>query len=228
MLKAVLFDLDNTLMDFLRMKNMSVEAAITAMIDAGLSMKKEKASKLLWKLYDKHGIEYHKIFQEFLLKATGKIDWKVLASGIIAYRNVKTGFLEPYPHVVDTLIKLKKKGLLLGVVSDAPSKNAWLRLVSLKIADFFDVVVTNDDAKGKKKPDPLPYRMALEKLDVKPEEAVFIGDNPERDILGARKLGIRTVLAKYGEWKKPRKGGMEADHEIHDVSEIIELVGGAR
>jgi putative hydrolase of the HAD superfamily len=224
-IKAVLFDLDNTLIDFLKMKKMSVEAAITAMIDAGLPMKKEAAMKVLWDLYDKYGIEYSKIFQKFLVKTLGSIDWKILASGIIAYRNVKTSFLEPYPHVIPTLIKLKERGYKLGVVSDAPRMKAWLRLAAMKISDFFDVVITLDDTDRKPKPNPAPYKAALLKMGLKPDEVIFVGDNPNRDILGAKRLGIRTVLAKYGEWTKAKDKSMRPDHEINDVKELLDILG---
>lgn len=74
MIKAVLFDLDNTLIDFMRFKNKCCEAAIEEMISAGLRMNKEKASSLLFKIYDKYGIEHKMIFQKFLKKAIGEID----------------------------------------------------------------------------------------------------------------------------------------------------------
>ncbi len=224
MVKAVLFDLDNTLLDFVKMKNMSVEAAIAAMIDAGLPMKKEKALKVLWDLYDDYGIEYGNIMQKFLEEVLGKIDWKILARGIIAYRRVKSGFLEPYPHVIPTLIKLKENGYKLAVVSDAPRMRAWLRLAAMKITDFFDVVITMDDAEGKLKPDPLPYEMALKKLKLKPDECVFVGDNTNRDVTGAKNLGMKTVLAKYGEWSKPSKMSRKPDYEITDISQLINVL----
>jgi HAD superfamily hydrolase (TIGR02253 family) len=224
MIKAVLFDLDNTLIDFLKMKRMSAEAAVTAMIDAGLPMKKDKALKVLWDLYEDYGIEYGRILQQFLNETLGEIDWKMLARGIIAYRRVKAGFLEPYPHVIATLIKLKERGYGLGVVSDAPRMRAWLRLAAMKVTDFFDVVVTTDDAEGRLKPDPLPYRIAVEKLKVKPQEALFVGDNPNRDILGAKNLGMKTVLAKYGEWSRPKKGTKKPDYEITDISQLLKIL----
>jgi len=227
-IKAVLFDLDNTLIDFLRMKKMSCEAAISAMIDAGLPMSKQKATDILWNMYDRYGIEYGKIFQQFLMQTMGKIDWKILASGIIAYRGVKAGFMEPYPHVIPTLIKLKQQGYKLAVVSDAPRMKAWLRLASMKITDFFDVVVTSDDASGKLKPDPLPYKIALKKLKLRPDEVIFVGDNPNRDIKGAKRLGIVTVLAKYGKWSKPTDTSLRPDYEIDDVSELLKILRGMR
>ena len=220
-IKAVLFDLDNTLIDFLRMKKLSCEEAISAMIGAGLKMDKERAIKILFRLYDRHGIEYHEIFQEFLKETLGRIDWKILSEGIVAYRRIKNSFLEPYPRVFPTLIELRRRGLKLGIVSDAPRMSAWLRIAFMGLTEFFDFVITRDDI-GKEKPSMLPFRAAIKKLGVKPEEIVFVGDNPERDILGAKKAGMVTVLAKYGEWKKSMD--IKADYEIGDVSELLDLV----
>ena len=93
MIKAVIFDLDNTLIDFMTMKNHSCGAAISAMIDAGLNVDKGKALKELFSLYDKYGLEEKTIFQKFLKKVMNKVDYEVLASGIVAYRRVRAGFL---------------------------------------------------------------------------------------------------------------------------------------
>jgi putative hydrolase of the HAD superfamily len=56
MIKAILFDLDNTLIDFMRMKRQASQAAIEAMIQAGVKLNKEDAQKILFELYDKYGI----------------------------------------------------------------------------------------------------------------------------------------------------------------------------
>ena len=61
MVRAVIFDLDNTLMDFMEMKENAIKAAVTAMIDAGLTMDSEKAHNELYAIYDKKGIEFFNI-----------------------------------------------------------------------------------------------------------------------------------------------------------------------
>jgi putative hydrolase of the HAD superfamily len=220
MIKAVIFDLDNTLIDFWKMKHMCCDAAMSSMIDAGLKVNKKKALKLLFELYDKYGLEDPRIFQKFLKKTTKKIDTKILAHGVVAYRKVKFGCLEPYPHVHHILLKLKQKGVKLAIVSDAPKLKAWIRLASMRIGDFFDVVVAFEDTKNHK-PSPLPFEAALKSLRVKPEQCLMVGDWPERDILGAKKLGMKTAFAKYGNPKIKHSG---ADYVITDVKKLLDIV----
>tara|TARA_Y100000310_G_C20658864_1_gene803554 strand:- start:1682 stop:2353 length:672 start_codon:yes stop_codon:yes gene_type:complete len=219
MLKAVIFDLDNTLIDFMKMKRISCEAAINAMIDSGLKINKKDAMEKLFKLYGKFGFEDPKIFQKFLLKLTNNIDYNILANGIVAYRKVRSGFLEPYPRTLEVLYKLKNKNLKLAILSDAPRLKAYLRLASMKLTNFFDVVVTFDDTKTLK-PSTKPFKVALKKLNLKPENCLMVGDRPERDIKGANKLGIKTCFAKYG---YIRGAKVDADYEINNITELLNI-----
>ena len=220
MIKAVIFDLDNTLIDFMSMKKISCDAAVSAMIGTGLNIDKNEALKELFLLYDKHGMEDRSIFQKFLKKLAKSIDYEVLASGIVAYRRVRAGFLEPYPHVAEVLFELKKKGIKLAIVSDAPRLKAWIRLVSMKVNHLFDVVITFDDTK-ELKPSIVPFKAAFKKLGLNPDECLMVGDRPERDIKGAKKLGMQTCFARYG---NPKAKGSGADYEINDMKEILEIV----
>ena len=220
MIKSIIFDLDNTLIDFMTMKKLSCDAAISAMIGAGLNADKQKAIKELFILYDKYGLEEKTIFQKFLKKLTKSIDYEILASGIVAYRRVRSGYLEPYPHVSEVLFELKQRGIKLAIVSDAPRLKAWIRLVSMKINHLFDAVVTFEDTKVFK-PSTKPFLIAFKKLKLKPSECLMVGDRPERDIKGAKKLGMLTCFAKYG---NPKAKGSDADYEINDIKELLEIV----
>jgi len=221
MIKAVLFDLDNTLIDFMKVKRKSVDAAINAMLAAGVKLEKKEATKILYEIYWKHGIEHQHIFQKFLRRVIGKLDYKALAGGIVAYRKTQAGILFPYTDVVPTLKRLRRQKLKLAIVSDAPRLKAWIRLVELGIQDYFDVVVCHEDT-GSYKHTGLPFKRALKLLRLNPEQCLMVGDWPERDIVGAKKLGIRTAFARYGATKKVRHSG--ADYEIDSVSEVVGIL----
>jgi len=209
----------------MRMKKISCEAAISAMIDAGLKMDKNKAYEKLFSLYGVYGIEHQQIFQKFLEEVMGEIDYKILSRGVAAYRKMQAGYLEPYPHTRSTLISLREKGLQLGIVSDAPRLKAWMRLAEMGLTDFFDFVVTLDDT-GELKPSALPFKAALEQLNCNPGEILFVGDNPGRDIKGAQESGMKTALAKYGQLFPDE--GIKADFNLLDISDLINLVQGLK
>jgi putative hydrolase of the HAD superfamily len=139
----------------------------------------------------------------------------------VGYRKAREAMLVLYPHVNLALIELVKMGVKLAVVSDAPRLQAWLRLSYLKLHNIFDVVVTFEDT-GERKPKPAPFRKALDKLDMTPEEVVMVGDWPERDIVGAAAVGMKTIFAKYGDTFGTKESG--ADYEIDDILEIVKII----
>lgn len=221
MIKAIIFDLDNTLFDFMQMKKLSIKAAINAMIDSGLPLDFEKAEKTIDDIYKKEGMEYQQVFDVFLNQTMKQIDHKILAAGIVAYRRAREASLIPYPYVYSTLNYLMKKGIKLGILSDAPRKEAWLRLAYMNFHHIFDDVVTFEDT-GKSKPDPTPFKQILNNLGVEPKEALMVGDWVERDIIGASQIGMKTAFAKYGDVFKTENHN--ADFELCNVSKIIDIV----
>lgn len=221
MIKAVVFDLDNTLVDFMRMKREAVKAAVAAMIDAGLDSSFKDTFDSIMRIYDREGIEYQEVIDHYLQETYGEINPKILASGVVGYRRARDAALVLYPHVTSTLTKLVKRGIRLGILTDAPSKQAWLRLCYLNLHNLFDIVIT-PEITGAYKPAPEPFIASLKALNAEPKEALMIGDWPERDMVGAKRVGMHTVFAKYGD--RPDVVHSGADYEIVDISQLLGII----
>ena len=220
-IKGVIFDLDNTLLDFMKMKEVAVKSAIRGMIEAGLEADERDSFKDIISIYEEFGWENQKVFDVFLNKSIGYVDNKFLAAGIVAYRRSREANLLAYPNVNRTLVNLTKLGIKLAVVSDAPSREAWMRIYYLNLYHFFDAVITFDDS-GERKPSSKPFEMALKILNLEPQDSLMIGDWPERDVVGAKQIGMRTAFAVYGDTFGTKDSG--ADWDIKDISEIISII----
>jgi HAD superfamily hydrolase (TIGR01509 family) len=99
--------------------------------------------------------------------------------------------LEPLPGLLDFMREAKRRGLALALVTNAPEQNVEAMLLALELEGFFDEVVLADEV-GSVKPDPAPYRAALEKLGVVPEEALAFEDSTS-GITSAAGAGIPTI-----------------------------------
>ena len=219
-LKAVIFDLDNTLTDFMRMKREAVRAAVEAMVEAGLDYEVDTGLHAILAIYDAKGYEFQEVFDDFLTETTGAVNYKYLAAGIVAYRRAREASLVLYPHVNVTLMALAKDGFRLGVVSDAPGREAWMRLCYLNLHHMFDAVVTFDDT-GVHKPAPEPFEAVCKLLGVEPAEALMVGDWPERDLQGAARLGMRTAFARYG--NSHGVTSSDADYTLDKIDQLIDI-----
>ena len=220
-IKGVVFDLDNTLLDFMKMKEYAVKAAIRGMIEAGLKVNEDKSYIEINSIYEEFGWENQKVFDVFLEKSIGHVDNKFLAAGIVAYRRAREANLMAYPNVNKTLMALTKSGIKLGVVSDAPSREAWMRIYYLNLYHYFDVVITYDDS-GERKPSPIPFQLALDGMGLRPEETIMIGDWPERDVVGAQQIGMKTAFARYGDTFGTVKSG--ADWDLNDIYQLVGII----
>ncbi|MFA5049856.1 MAG: HAD-IA family hydrolase [Candidatus Micrarchaeia archaeon] len=220
--KAILFDLDNTLLDFLTFKRETAKTAAKEMRKYGLNDTEENIYKKIFETYDLYGVEYNKTFYQVIKQYNLEINKaeRIQQAAIVAYLKRKFEILKPYPEVIETLRKLKEN-YKLGVVSDAPRNKAWMRLVLSGLDDLFDVIVTFDDT-NEHKPSNFPFKKALEELKLEPNEVLFVGDNPGRDIKGANALGMKTCLAKYGLWD--RSSDFKADYEIEKFEDLLKVV----
>ena len=221
MIKAVIFDLDNTLLDFMTMKKEAVMNALSSMKDAGLDIDVDNSYKEIMDIYEVNGWENQLVFDKFLKNKLGYIDSKYLAAGIVAYRRAKEANLKAYPNVEKTLNHLLENNIKLAIVSDAPSREAWMRIYYLGLHNFFETVITFDES-GERKPSPTPFKLALGRLNLSKDEVLMVGDWPERDMVGASSVGIKTIFAKYGDAFGVEKSG--ANWDIEDIYEVVNII----
>ena len=224
-IKAVIFDLDNTLIDFMRMKEESCRAAVKAMISTGLDMDEDEAFAELMNTYLSLGLESDYAITDFL-RGVGQFDHKILAAAINSYLKKKATLIEPYPDVELVLKKLNEMGVVTVIVTDAPKTKAYQRLLAMGIESYFRFVVGFEDT-GNGKHTGLPLKMALDKLrkefpDLVNSEILMVGDSVQRDIEPAKKLGLKTALSKYGQIET--KTSESVDYELCSISDLLKIV----
>jgi FMN phosphatase YigB (HAD superfamily) len=224
-IKAVIFDLDNTLIDFMRMKEESCKAAVKAMISSGLNMGEEEAFAQLMNTYFGLGLESDCAFTDFL-RGAGQFNHKILAAALNSYLRKKDTLVEPYPDVELVLKKLNEMGVATVIVTDAPKTKAYQRLLAMGIESHFRFVVGFEDT-GNGKHTGLPLMLALDKLrkefpGLVNSEILMVGDSIERDMEPARKLGLRTALSKYGQIGTETSNSV--DYELCEISDLLEII----
>ncbi|VVB65631.1 Glyceraldehyde 3-phosphate phosphatase [Candidatus Gugararchaeum adminiculabundum] len=225
-IRAVVFDLDNTLMDFLEMKRQGCKIAARELVSSGVDLENKDAEKLLMQTHLDVGDEGEDVFEEFLKKLNKKVDKELVKKSFKTYNRAKKEFMKPYPNVIEVLTFLKGKGIKLAVITDAEEPQAMERILGIGVEKFFDAVITQSHTKSQK-PDEKPFREALKKLGTKPEETLMVGDSLERDVWGAKRVGMLAAYAKYGEdweWKWPHKE-VTPDYVLHDICELMKIIG---
>ncbi len=137
------------------------------------------------------------------------------------YRQTKP-VLELYPDSEEFLRWLKEKGIKTGLITDGNSQVQHNKIEALELEKKLDVVLATDDL-GLNKPAPAVYEYCLERLSCKPEQAVYVGDNPQKDFIGARGLGMETVRIVREEGlhiHRVAEEGYEADRRVRLLTEM--------
>jgi putative hydrolase of the HAD superfamily len=97
-----------------------------------------------------------------------------------------------FPDVIEVLNILKAKRYRLGLISNYDA-SLWQTLEDLHLKDYFNPIVISVEA-GFEKPHPGIFQLALKQVELKPEECVFVGDNPVSDAKGAAAIGMGSIL----------------------------------
>jgi 2-phosphoglycolate phosphatase len=212
-LKAVLFDLDGTLVDSVKDLAESVnftrqhygldrlpDSTIMAFVGNGVYNLLGKSLETA----DQTKIgEAYQIFQDH-------------------YRIHCADHTKPFPGAFELLIALKEKNIKMGVVSNKPQEFTDLVLKQLNLGHYFEVAFGPESTKNRK-PDPEPLLTALQKLGAQPQEAVMIGDSIV-DIQAARAARMRIAVLTHGYGTREILRSAQPDWIVDSLSDLIKIL----
>ena len=181
MYRAVLFDLDGTLAET---DSLHLPTWVDVLRPYGIEIDEEFYRERI------SGRSNSKIVEDLLPDLSAK-EGRDLADAKEASFRERADELEPLPGLLDFMREAKDRGLSLALVTNAPEENVEAMLLALELREFFDEVVLSDEV-GPVKPDPAPYRAALNRLGVAPEEALAFEDSTS-GIASSVGVGIPTV-----------------------------------
>ena len=214
-IKGVIFDMDNTLFDFIEAK-LSACNAIVDSLGAG-----DPEDIFGYFLSGVHDFEDWRNIEDYL-KDNEIYSKEMFYNCCTIYEDIKLQSIQAYPGVEETLSTLQDMGLALAIVTDAHTKNATQRLQKLHLLDSFDALLITDIA-GAKKPAPEIFYHALNTLELLPEQTIFVGDSLRRDIEPAQKIGMITAHAAYGDRNFFEDRTWRSNHVLNSISDVIVL-----
>lgn len=147
------------------------------------------------------------------------------------YRNSRPK-LHLYEDSKQFLNWAREQGYKLGIITDGCSKVQWNKIKALNLENFVNKIIVTDDL-GKEfwKPHQKSYMNMMDDFNVSKAECVYIGDNPNKDFIGAKKLGLKTIriIRENGDHIKVLlSDDYEADINIVSLLELKELIGDNR
>jgi putative hydrolase of the HAD superfamily len=214
---ACLFDIDNTLYNFVEAKIAACRCAVERIGTGG------EMELFRYFLRNVHGFEHHDNIRDFM-DDRGVKDSKAFEEACRSYEDVKLATITPYPGVLTTLGKLKRAGVKMAVVTDAESGQAFKRLEKVGIRHYFDSVIT-PDISGTRKPAHDSFLMALDALDSLPRNAWVVGDSLIREIEPGNQLGMTTVHAAYGDWTDIPYPSIVPDYTLYSFPDLLRFMG---
>jgi putative hydrolase of the HAD superfamily len=137
--------------------------------------------------------------------------------------------MELRPGCMETLSELGERGLHVGIVSNIDEDYLGPMLARAGLEPLVHSRTSSEEARSCK-PDLHIFRYALEKAGAEAAEALFVGDSPEADVLGASRAGMSTVLIEEDGLPPPGTGAgpsAEPDHVIRELPELLPIVRGA-
>lgn len=218
MIKAVLFDLDDTLYEEVQFFRGGFAAAAEWLANRGFSPPEETAA-LLTHFHLHEGRS--DVLQKLARRLGFSSDWIPELAQVVRNHSPQ---LVLSADVRDVLLRLRRK-FKLGCITDGWSAVQRAKIAALGVAPLLDEIVIADDlGRAHWKPHPLPFQKCCAALGVAPAEAVFVGDNLERDGAGAANAGLKFVRLRrpgaYFASQEPSEGHRVPDAEIQSLAEL--------
>lgn len=222
-IKAILFDLDDTLYEEKEFVKSGFKE-VSRFISNKFKINEKIFYKILSNVFSE-GVRGN-IFNIALERLNINFDENIISLMVKVYRE-HVPKINLKKNIKYLLLNFRKK-YSLGIITDGYFEVQKNKVHALKLEELFDSIIYTDQY-GKEywKPNVFGYKLALEELNLLPEETVYIGDNPYKDFIGAKKVGIPTVrvLFKGREYSKVRLDKeYEADYEVEKLNEIMNLL----
>ena len=222
LIKAVVFDLDDTLYDCTgSLLEASRRRAARVLVEAGLPMSPEEALRMQVALGEERGPHF-KVFDEIARQYD--LGEEVIASAYRAYNSDEVGEIHLFSDASSTLKFLRDEGILCFLLTSGIHRRQAVKIHKLGLEDAFDEVVINDVERGQLISDCL--RHLLGEYDLRPGETLLVGDRPPQEIHAGNDLGMLTVQMLHGRFSafEPRDASEKADFRISHLYQIPTLV----
>lgn len=204
MIKAVIFDLDNTLYHYDYCNGLA-EKVLFAQISAEFGVSVEGAATMLQKAkgYVKrqlgHVAASHNrlLYMQNICEQAGKNPIVYAMKFYDVYWNVMLREMVPFEYVNPLIDSLRRKNIKTGILTDMTAHIQYKKIMALGLKEKIDYIVTSEEV-GVEKPSVKMFGLMLEKMAVKPDEVIMIGDSQVKDIRGALQMGMKTLLFENG------------------------------
>jgi len=237
--RAVIFDLGNTLIDcsITSWKDFMVEglgrtysclAEIVPNPPDFELFRAEAETSIAERPFIPQSIPFEKRLQDALSAVGVGLDSDGLEELAEAFFQPVEASLSVAPDVVVVLEEFRSRGCRMAIVSNTPwGSNARIwrgALDRFGLTGYFDAIAFSAEV-GWRKPSREIFEWVLERLQMAPENCVFVGDSPKEDIAGALNVGMRTVFKRTPRWANEPPRGVAA---IGRLVELLELLDGGR
>jgi len=217
-LKAVVFDLDDTLYDCTgTLLEASRRRAAKVLVESGLPLSGDQALDLQRELAEQQGPHFL-VFDE-IARRYG-LDDEVIEKAYRAYNSDAVGDIELFPDVVPTLEFLRAHGVLCFLLTSGIHKRQSAKIRKLGLEQAFDETAIIDVDRGGLMSESLRY--LLDKHRLRPDEALVVGDRPQEEIRVGNDLGATTAQVLHGRFSafEPRDNRERAEYRIAGVFQI--------